>query len=146
MNPFGGAGAAAAALIQARRIMDVAHLDVEIRETERRNHGFDMVCEGGELDLTQYDNLVTVSGDGLIHEVCNGLLLRSDWKEVATRMTIGCIPGGTSNGLVKSILAEQEEDCGVLEATFMIVRGRRMPIDIAKIEGEYQEKPIYSVL
>ena len=51
MNPFGGAGAAAAALVESRQMFDIAHLDVEIRETERRNHGYDMVKEGGELDL-----------------------------------------------------------------------------------------------
>ena len=64
-------------------MFDKAHIDVEIRETERRNHGYDMVKEGGELNLNQYDNLVTISGDGLIHEVVNGLLLRSDWKDIA---------------------------------------------------------------
>ena len=47
---------------------------------------------------------------------------------------------------MKSILAEQDENYGILEATSMIVRGRRFPIDVTKVEGEYEKNPIYAVL
>jgi sphingosine kinase len=57
---------------------------------------------------------VTVSGDGLIHEVVNGIYRRPDATELMKQTTIGFIPGGTANGLVKSVLDHTGEDYGVL--------------------------------
>jgi sphingosine kinase len=42
--------------------------------------------------LKAYDAIVTVSGDGIIHEVINGLLSRDDALEIDT--PIGVIPSG----------------------------------------------------
>ncbi len=44
--------------------------------TERAGHAYDMVNH--ELQPGDYDGIVTVSGDGLIHEVVNGLYRRAD--------------------------------------------------------------------
>jgi len=53
--------------------------------------------------------MVTISGDGLTHEIINGLLTRSDADEVASRITIGGLQGGSGNALVGSILYESKE-------------------------------------
>ena len=56
-----------------------------------------------------------MSGDGLIHEIVNGLMRRSDWEpkvEVEGKgrvkfkdiLTLGAIPGGSGNGFIKSLL------------------------------------------
>jgi sphingosine kinase len=37
--------------------------------------------------------MVTISGDGLFHEVVNGLLTRKDWAE-ARKTPVGIIPAG----------------------------------------------------
>jgi sphingosine kinase len=50
---------------------------------------------------------VTVSGDGLIHEVVNGLFERSDWREAFARIQLGVIPGGTGNALSRTLIHEQ---------------------------------------
>ena len=55
-----------------------------------------------QLDLGMYDAIVTVSGDGLLHEVVNGLMKHADWQR-AIKHPIGVIPGGTGNGLVVSM-------------------------------------------
>lgn len=44
--------------------------------TERAGHAYDIVHS--ELTPGEYDGIVTVSGDGLIHEVVNGLYRRED--------------------------------------------------------------------
>ena len=63
-----------------------------------------------ELQPGEFDAIVTVSGDGLIFEVVNGFLHRSDWhSHFKDKITIGCIPGGTGNGLVKSLLSHSNE-------------------------------------
>lgn len=54
------------------------------------------------LDLKKYYGIITVSGDGLIHEVFNGLMKRHDWRD-AVSTPFGCIPGGSSNALCCAI-------------------------------------------
>lgn len=61
-------------------------------------------------------------------------------------MVFGPIPGGTSNGLVKSILDQFGENYGVQEAAYLIARGRKMKMDLMEIEGEYEEKKIFCFL
>jgi len=66
-----------------------------------------------------------VSGDGLLHEVINGLMQRPDWIEFREKITVGGIPGGTGNGLIKALLHNQNENGGIHEASYLIIRGRR---------------------
>lgn len=54
--------------------------------------------------MDEWDSIVFVSGDGLLHEIINGLMLRNDWNLVKHKITVGGIPGGTGNGLIKSLL------------------------------------------
>ena len=54
-----------------------------------------------------YFEQVTVSGDGLIHEVLNGLFDRVDWREALARLPIGVVPGGTGNALSRTLVHEQ---------------------------------------
>ncbi|XP_033941387.1 sphingosine kinase 1-like [Pseudochaenichthys georgianus] len=67
--------------------------------TERQNHARELVKEA---DLSQWDALVIMSGDGLLYEVINGLLDRPDWEE-AVRTPLGILPGGSGNALAASI-------------------------------------------
>uniref|UniRef100_A0A4W5K4L6 Sphingosine kinase 1 n=1 Tax=Hucho hucho TaxID=62062 RepID=A0A4W5K4L6_9TELE len=70
---------------------------------EHQNHARDLVRE---TDLSQWDALVILSGDGLLFEVLNGLLEREDWEE-AIQTPLGILPGGSGNALAAS-LAEYE--------------------------------------
>ncbi|XP_075946861.1 sphingosine kinase 1-like [Anarhichas minor] len=67
--------------------------------TERQNHARELVKEA---DLSQWDALVIMSGDGLLFEVINGLLERPDWEE-AVRTPLGILPGGSGNALAASV-------------------------------------------
>jgi sphingosine kinase len=88
-----------------------------------------------------------VSGDGLIHEIVNGLLHRPDYhSHLKDHLTIGFIPGGTGNGLVMSVLQHTGENYGVSEAAFLIAKGRRLLMDVTELQAEYEQKTIYSFL
>lgn len=97
---------------------------------------------------------MTVSGDGLCHEVINGLMNRKDWQSrdsgsepgLKDSITLGLVPGGTGNGLIRSLLARGEEDYGVKEAAFRIVKGRHVLIDLTQLDLEYERKTVYSFL
>ena len=51
----------------------------------------------------KYSGFIIISGDGLVHEVVNGLAQRPDWNEIS-KIPFGIIPGGSGNALNCSIL------------------------------------------
>ncbi|RVW46293.1 Sphingosine kinase 1 [Vitis vinifera] len=88
------------------------------------------------LDLSKYDGLVCVSGDGILVEVVNGLLERDDWDS-AIKMPIGVIPAGTGNGMAKSLLDSVGDPCSPTNAVLAIIRGHKCSLDVATIlQGE----------
>uniref|UniRef100_A0A3B3S1C3 Sphingosine kinase 1 n=1 Tax=Paramormyrops kingsleyae TaxID=1676925 RepID=A0A3B3S1C3_9TELE len=102
--------------------------------TERQNHARDLVREA---DLSQWDALVIMSGDGLLFEVVNGLMEREDWEQ-AIQIPLGVLPGGSGNALAASILhysgsqpVSSEEllvSCG-----FLLCRGLPSPLDLVSV-------------
>ena len=76
LNPFGGMGLAPRKWVVAKEILDLAHVDVTLKETERQGHAF--VILKAEVQPGDYDGVLTVSGDGLIHEAVNGAMSRPD--------------------------------------------------------------------
>ena len=144
INPFGGAGAAAANWNIARPFLEKAHVAMTIKHTERRNHAYDIVHD--DLLPNQFDAIVTVSGDGLIHEVVNGLCTRDDWAKFKETITVGVIPGGTGNGLVKSLVAATGDEYSILNATFKVAKGVRGLMDMTELNCEYERNKIYSFL
>ena len=103
-------------------MFEKAHITFSLVETQHANHAFEIVHD--ELVPGQFDAVVTVSGDGLLHEVVNGLLTRKDFHLFRSNLTIGCVPGGTGNGLVKSLLDRGHENYGISEAAFRVLKGR----------------------
>lgn len=87
-------------------------------------------------DLSKYRGIVVVSGDGLIHEILNGLLKRSDWQ-TAIRIPIGQIPAGSANGLASSVAycSQEEFQINKLELfsstmAFMLSKLKPNPMDL----------------
>lgn len=144
VNPFSGRRLAAANWEIARPILEKAHVDMTVIMTERAGHAYDIVNK--ELKQGDYDGIVTVSGDGLIHEVVNGLYRRNDCLQLMSSMTIGFIPGGSANGLVKAVLHRSGEEYSVVSAAFVVGKGRQIKMDLTEIDAEYQREKIYSFL
>ena len=65
------------ALNTAMTMLENAHLELTIVQTERAGHAAEIM---ESLALGQYDVIIAVSGDGLVHEMINGLLVRKDWE------------------------------------------------------------------
>ena len=123
-------------------ILEKAHIDLEIKKTSRANEAFDMMKA---LTPNCYDGIVTVSGDGLIHEVINGLFANSD-PTVRRDIPIGILPGGTSNGLIKSILDHCNEAYCPRSAAFLIAKGFHSKMDTMEITLDNLDRKIYSHL
>jgi diacylglycerol kinase family enzyme len=56
-----------------------------------------------ESDITYFNGIVVMGGDGTMHEVLQGLQSRPDAKQVLTTIPIGIIGCGTANGLATSL-------------------------------------------
>ena len=67
-------------------------------------HARKFIEETKELKFS-YAGIITISGDGLVHEVYNGLWQREDWSELCD-FPIGIVPGGSGNALNCSLLRQ----------------------------------------
>ena len=57
----------------------------------------------GIADITKYDGLVAIGGDGSIYEIMQGIQKRPDCEKVLKNLKLGHIGAGTSNGLSASL-------------------------------------------
>nr|KAF6266906.1 sphingosine kinase 2 [Pipistrellus kuhlii] len=100
VNPFGGRGLAwQLCKNHVLPMISEAGLSFNLIQTERQNHARELV-QG--LSLSEWDGIVTVSGDGLLYEVLNGLLDRPDWEE-AMKTPVGILPCGSGNALAGAV-------------------------------------------
>lgn len=119
VNPFGGRKQAEKVMERVKPIFRVADVKLETVSTEYVGHGVEI---GKNLDLRRVDGtrsssprlahpllpaVVTVSGDGVLNELVNGLLQRDDWQQAASLpvstttlpqrdLTLGCCRLGSS--------------------------------------------------
>ncbi|KAJ4789513.1 Sphingosine kinase 1 [Rhynchospora pubera] len=130
VNPFGGKRCGPKIFEkEVKPLLEAAGINFKMQETRYGMHAKEIAYS---LDLSKYDGIACVSGDGVVVEVVNGLLKREDWKQAIT-MPLGIIPGGTGNGMAKSLLHSVREEYSASNATFAIVRGCKCPLDVASV-------------
>ncbi|KAI3745481.1 hypothetical protein L1987_58595 [Smallanthus sonchifolius] len=141
VNPYGGKKSATKIFTShVKPILEDANIEYTIQETKYQLHAKEV---SRSLDLTKYDGIVCVSGDGILVEVVNGLLEREDW-DAALKTPLGVIPAGTGNGMIKSLLDSVGEPCTPTHAVLAAIRGHKRSLDVATIwQGE---TIFYSVL
>lgn len=86
-------------------------------------------------NLTQkFSSIIIVSGDGLLFEALQGLFQRPDWP--LKTLPIGIIPGGTGNGLAKSLAYYNKENFTPLQSCLNVIKGRTQgpkAMDVVKV-------------
>ncbi len=85
------------------------------------------------LDLGAYDGVICVSGDGMVHEVLNGLAARADADAALAALAIGTIPAGSGNALATSLLRAASEPLHPRSAAFLVARGGRAALDLWRV-------------
>lgn len=85
-------------------------------------------------DLSEYSGIVSVGGDGVVHEVMQGIHSRSDKKEILKNLKLGMIGAGTSNGLSATLAYASDEKFSPMDSTFMIAKGKTDWIDLSRYE------------
>merc|ERR1719223_25304 len=117
-------------------MLEEADINVTFEITKHMNHGRDIVKEMPLKELLAFDAIVVIGGDGLIVEVINGIGSRSEDSAISllqNKIKLAVIPGGTSNGLVKSVLFECNESHSVLSASFVAIKGQARRIDLSAV-------------
>ncbi|KAL5772539.1 hypothetical protein ACOSQ2_012463 [Xanthoceras sorbifolium] len=141
VNPFGGKKIASKIFLdEVKPLLEDADIHFTVQETDHQLHAKEVA---NRLDLSKYDGIVCVSGDGILVEVVNGLLEREDWS-AAIKTPLGVVPAGTGNGMAKSLLDSVGEPCKASNAVLAIIRGHKCLLDVATIlQGETR---FYSIL
>ena len=97
-----------------------------------------------KANLKEYSGILCCSGDGIVHEVVNALYHRND--DSISHTILGVIPGGSSNGLAKTLCEESKERFSPEVCAYLISKGQYKSIDILEIESKTNDKKIYSFL
>jgi YegS/Rv2252/BmrU family lipid kinase len=93
VNPYGGTRRGHAVLEQVRPRFKDASAHAEVFVSQSPGHLTELART---LDLSPFDALCLIGGDGTIHDVINGLLQR----DPDTRIPLGIIPAGTGNSVL----------------------------------------------
>ena len=134
VNPISGQGLATSIWKnQIEPMMTQSGSEVKLVITQYANHARDIM---EDFDPSAYDCIMTVGGDGLLSEIINGLSARSkgDGEHMLRTVSVAPIPGGTGNGLIKSILHECGEELSVINAVFMALKGHPEFMDLSNVE------------
>ncbi|KAG6900853.1 hypothetical protein C0993_009971 [Termitomyces sp. T159_Od127] len=105
-------------------ILRASRCSLDVTHTAHRGHAFDLAKD---LPL-DYDAIVTVSGDGLVHEILNGFAQHEDPRK-ALSIPIAPIPTGSGNGLSLNLLG-LERGFDVTEAALNVIKGKQMKVDV----------------
>ncbi|XP_054636996.1 sphingosine kinase 2 isoform X2 [Dunckerocampus dactyliophorus] len=135
VNPFSGRGQAMQwCQTHILPMIREANISYNLIQTERQNHARELIRE---ISLPEWDGVVIISGDGLLHEVINGLMERPDWEQ-AIKTPVGILPCGSGNALAGSINHNAGYDMCLrepllLNCCFLLCRGGVRPMDLVSV-------------
>ena len=145
VNPYSGTGQGEQIYnTTVKSMLEQAGIEHDVCITERSGHAMDRMEQittssddyedSGDNDISMYDGLIAMGGDGILWEMLQGIRARPDADEVLQKLVIGMVGCGTSNGLAKSILHQSMEKYSPLESTFLICKGRTAHLDLSRYE------------
>lgn len=127
INPFGGNGNAQKWYLRdVEPIFAAAHSVMDVERTQFRGHAVEIA---ENLDTNAYDVIATCSGDGLPHEVFNGLGRQRNAREALSKVAVVQLPCGTGNAMSWNLNGTGSNSMAAL----CIVKGIRTPLDLVSV-------------
>ena len=121
VNPVAGGGKTTKIFTKIQPLFDTS----SVQSVEYFSHkpGFitDFIIN---RDLSEFDGLCVVGGDGTIHEAVVGLMQSGKAKNIP----LGIVPGGTGNAFIEDLGCRDP-----IKAASQIINGKVSPIDIFRI-------------
>ena len=122
VNPAGGTKKGMEILEMVKPIFEKSEVHLDILQTEYAGHANELA---NTLDLSGYNGLCAIGGDGTLFEMVNGMLKRKDNKN----FPLGLITGGTGNAFMHDL------NClDPIKASERIIKGNLRSVDIARVE------------
>lgn len=127
VNPHAGPGGAVKIWEnEVKPIFDSARMALDIVHTTYSGEAIGL-CQ--ELNIDDYDIVIPCSGDGLPHEVFNGLGKRPDARRALQQLAVAHIPCGSGNGMSCNLNGTYIPSLSALA----IVKGVRTPMDLVSL-------------
>ena len=122
VNPAGGTKKGMEILETVKPIFEKSEVHLDILQTEYAGHANELA---NTLDLSGYNGLCAIGGDGTLFEMVNGMLKRKDNQN----FPLGLITGGTGNAFMHDL------NClDPIKASERIIKGNLRSVDIARVE------------
>lgn len=137
INPYGGARAARKVWDRvSRAVFQQAGVRCKVVETQRQMHAHDIMVALSASDLVGLDGVVAVGGDGLFHELTNGIMAlreKADDRSLhAATLRVGHIPAGSTDAVCFSFHGTRDDTTAALH----IALGDRSALDMMRIDSE----------
>ncbi|KAL8897932.1 MAG: hypothetical protein Q9192_002335 [Flavoplaca navasiana] len=127
VNPFGGKGRAQKWYLRdIEPILAAARCDVDLQKTQYQGHAVEIA---EKLDVDAFDVVAACSGDGLPHEVFNGLGKKPDARRALRQIAVVQLPCGTGNAMSWNLNGTESPSLAALA----IVKGIKTPLDLVSI-------------
>jgi diacylglycerol kinase (ATP) len=134
VNPHGGMKKGPKILKKVKPLFDNANIELTIIETMFAGHAKDLA---EQLNFNGYDGIISIGGDGTLHEVTNGLMFRKDNFD----LPLGLIPGGSGNSFMHDL-----ELVDPIDAVQAIISGNTMNVDIAEVKINHVTKYAINII
>ncbi|GEM07175.1 sphingosine kinase [Rhodotorula toruloides] len=132
VNPAGGKGLAKKVWEEAvKPMLDAADCAYDVAYTGPPGSPTHAVALARSVPLATYSTLLSLSGDGIIHELLNGLAMHSSGhgKKALRETTLCHVPCGSGNALASSLVgSEKAED--VRWCALAALKGQSIPLDL----------------
>lgn len=131
VNPVSGKkGGALKVLRECRPVLEAHRVELKEIVTTHAGHATELAAE---IKLDELDGVVCVGGDGLLYELVNGLMARSDADVAVSRLHLGVLPGGSANSMCCSLLRAAGEPLSPLAMARLLCKGRQQPLDLLRV-------------
>jgi YegS/Rv2252/BmrU family lipid kinase len=130
LNPMAGHGMAMKMFPQVEQSLRATGLEFDIAHTRASMHAVQI---GWDAPKQGYERIIAVGGDGIVHEILNGLVRASEEGET---IALGIIPLGTGNDFIKSVppaLSPGETRDDWKASIARVTSSRTALVDIGKI-------------
>ncbi|KAK8168711.1 ATP-NAD kinase-like domain-containing protein [Phyllosticta citrichinensis] len=127
VNPFGGKGNAQRLYIkEIEPIFAAARCTLDVEQTNFQGQAVDLA---EKLDVGEWDVVACCSGDGIPHEVFNGLGKKNNAAKALQKLAVVQLPCGSGNAM--SLNLNGTNSCSA--AALAVVKGLRTPLDLVSI-------------